>query len=130
MDPSVTNRYEQRLTHRWPVWFGQDITQAIYPGLMVDVSSGGLAFTCKSGACPLQEGQTLTVRFSMPRFDANEPSATVGLTRTGRVRWIAPAEVGFRKVGLQFDTPLSLKPAEQAALASLCHDPRNAGTQG
>jgi len=119
MDSNAENRYEQRLTYRWPMWFGQDTTQAVYPALMVDVSSGGMAFTCKTGLCPLQVGQAITVRFSLPRFDADEPSATVGLTRAGLIRWIAPAEAGSYKVGLQFDAPLSLKPAEQAALAAM-----------
>jgi len=128
MDSSAENGYEQRLTYRWPMWFGQDITQAVYPGLMVDVSSGGMAFTCKTAHCRLQEGQPLTVRFSLPRFDAGDPGATVGLTRTGLVRWIAAAEAGSHKVGFQFDTPLSLKPAEQAALTALCRDAQKAGT--
>ena len=61
-------------------------------------------------------GQAITVRFSLPRFDANEPGATVGLTRTGRIRSIT-ADAGLHKIGVEFDTPLSLKPAEQAALA-------------
>ncbi|MEN6335829.1 MAG: PilZ domain-containing protein [Phycisphaerales bacterium] len=127
MDSSTETRYEQRLTYRWPMWFGQDTTQAVYPGLMVDVSSGGIAFTCEAAPCELEEGQPLTVRFSLPRFDAGDLGATVGLTRTGRIRWIAAAETGARKIGLQFDTPLSLKPAEQAALAALHCDTHRAG---
>jgi hypothetical protein len=120
MSGSPTDRCEQRLSYRWPVWFGEDITQAVFPGLMVDVSSGGMAFTCKAGRCRIEQGQAITVRFSLPRFDEDDPGATIGLTRTGRVCWIAPADAGATTVGLQFDTPLSLKPAEQAALATLC----------
>jgi hypothetical protein len=125
MDSSNENRYEQRLAYRWPIWFGEDATQAVFPGLMVDVSSGGIAFTFKAGHCRLHEGQQLMVRFSLPRFDENDPGATVGITRTGQVRWVVVSGSGVHKVGLQFDTPLSLKPAEEAALVDLCRD----GTQ-
>jgi len=122
MDSSAEHRYEQRLPYRWPVWFGEDPTQAVFPGLMVDVSSGGMAFTCRTGHCRLEAGQPITVRFSLPRFDESDPGATFGLTRTGCIRWTVAVAEGTYKIGLQFDTPLSLKPAEQAALATLCQD--------
>ena len=115
------NRDEQRLQYRWPVWFGEDSTQMVHPGLMVNVSSTGMAFTCKAGHNLLEPGRQLTVRFSLPRFDEQDPSATVGVTRTGQVRWTTAVGGGY-KVGFQFDTPLSLKPAEQAALAPLARD--------
>jgi len=110
---STENRYEQRLTYRWPVWFGEDTMQMVHSGLMVNVSSTGMAFTCKADHDLLQAGQRLAVRFNLPRFDEQDPAATVGATRTGVVRW-ATAVGGGYKVGFQFDTPLSLKPAEQA----------------
>jgi hypothetical protein len=118
---SSENRYEKRLTYRWPIWFGEDITQMVHPGLMVDISSGGMAFTCKADPSLLQAGQQITVRFSMPRFDPQDPTATVGVTRTGQVRGVIAVGGGY-KIGLQFDTPLSLKPAEQAALTASCPD--------
>lgn len=119
MDSSTEHRYEQRLAYRWPMWFGRDITQAVFPALMVDISSGGMAFTCQPGPCCLEEGQAITVRFSLPRFDETDPGATIGITRTGVVRWTTDLADGTHKVGLRFDRPLSLKPAEQAALATL-----------
>jgi len=122
MNSSAEHRYEQRLPYRWPMWFGQDTTLAVFPGLMVDVSSGGMAFTYKEGLCSLQAGQPITVRFSLPRFDQSDPGATVGISRTGFVRWTLPVGDGTHKVGLQFDIPLSLKPAEQAALTTLVRD--------
>jgi len=123
MDNNAENRQERRLAYRWPVWFSTDVTQALFPGLMEDISSGGIAFSYAAGAGPVQEGQRLTVRFSLPQFGHENPEATIGLTRTGRVRWMTPAEAGTCRVGLQFDTPLSLKPAEEAALAALCRTP-------
>ncbi len=119
MDSNAESRQEQRLAYRWPIWFSADVTQTLSSGLMEDVSSGGIAFSHTGGRGPLQEGQRLTVRFSLPRFDEQDPQATVGVTRTGLVRW-ATSVGGVHRVGLQFDAPLSLKPAEEAALAALC----------
>jgi hypothetical protein len=121
MDHGNEQRYEKRLSYRWPIWFGEDAAEAVYPALMEDISSGGIAFAHSAGHCRLHEGQQLMVRFSIPRFDEPDSGATVvGVTRTGRVRWIGLADGGVCRVGLQFDTPLSLKPAEEAALAALC----------
>jgi len=121
MDSSTEQQYEQRLPYRWPIWFGEDTTQAVYPALMEDVSSGGIAFAYNASDCRLHEGQQLMVRFSIPRFDQQDSgAAVVGVTRTGRVRWTALGAGGTCRAGLQFDTPLSLKPAEEAALAALC----------
>lgn len=120
MDSNAESRQEQRFAYRWPIWFGQDLTQTVSLGIMEDVSSGGIAFAYTDNAIPLQEGQALTVRFSLPRFDAPDPKATIGVTRTGRVRWITAAGNGTYRAGLQFNTPLSLKPAEEAALSAAC----------
>ncbi len=122
MDCNTQNRQERRLAYRWPVWFSEDATQAVFLGLMEDVSSGGIAFTCEPDQGHLQQGRRLTVRFSLPQFDSEDPEATVGITRAGCVRWTTPAEAGTCRVGLQFDTPLSLKPADEAALATLCRN--------
>jgi hypothetical protein len=121
MDSSAEQRQEQRLAYRWPIWFSGDLTKAVFLGLMEDVSSGGIAFSYTAGHGQLQEGQRLTVRFSIPRFDDSDPQATVGVTRTGQVRWIATGAGGTHRVGVQFEGPRSLKPAEEAALASMCH---------
>lgn len=121
MDSSAEQRHEQRLAYRSPIWYGEDLTKAVFLGLMEDISSGGIAFSCTADHGRLQEGQQLTVRFSIPRFEDADSQATVGVTRTGQVRWVTPASSGTHRVGLQFDVPLSLKPAEEAALAAMCH---------
>lgn len=120
MGTNAEQRQEQRLAYRWPIWFSEDLTKAVFLGLMEDVSSGGIAFSYTSGHSHVQDGQRLTVRFSIPRFDDSDPQATVGVTRTGQVRWLAPGTGGTHRVGVQFDQPLSLKPAEEAALTSMC----------
>ncbi len=120
MDSNAQKRHEQRLSYRCLVWFGADVTQALFPGLMEDVSSGGLAFTYTEPG-RLHAEQRLTVRFSLPRFDVENRQAAVGITRTGRIRSITAAGDGTYRIGLQFDMPLSFKPAEEAARADLCH---------
>lgn len=115
------NRYEERLTYRWPIWFGEDATQMVRSGLMVNVSSGGMAFTCQAEPGRFQAGQQFTVLFNLPRFDEQDPGATVGVTRTGQVRWVVAVGGGY-KIGFQFDTPLSIKPAEQAAVTPISQD--------
>ncbi|HNS21688.1 MAG TPA: PilZ domain-containing protein [Sedimentisphaerales bacterium] len=121
---TTENRYEPRLAYRWPIWFGEDIARMIHAGLMLNVSSTGIAFTIQAADRSLvQAGRGIAIRFSLPRFDGQDPGATVGVTRTGRVRWINAIAGGY-KIGLQFDTPLSLKPAEQAAATPICTDAR------
>lgn len=121
MDRTMYQRAEERLHYRWPVWFGEDTALAGFLGLMVDVSSGGLAFTCPVDRCCFQEGQRLTVRFDIPQFGRpDDPQAMVGVTRTGCVR-SAVIQGDRYRIGLQFDQPLSLKPSDEAKLAALCH---------
>ncbi len=117
MDEKTNYRSEKRLRHRWPVWFIEDTAQAGFLGLMVDVSSGGLAFTCPVDGCHFQEGQRLTVRFDIPEFSRpDDPQAMIGVLRTGWVRSVM-TRAGRYRIGLQFDQPLSLKPGEEARLA-------------
>jgi len=53
MDQTEERRREQRLRYQWPVWFAEDFTKTVSQGLMVDVSSGGMAFTCNADqSCP------------------------------------------------------------------------------
>jgi hypothetical protein len=120
MDRNAQKRNEPRLSYRCLVWFGADVTQALFPGLMEDISSGGLAFTYAEPG-RLHVEQRLTVRFSLPRFDIDNRQATVGITRTGRIRSITATGDGTYRIGLQFDTPLSFKPVEEAARADVCH---------
>ena len=125
MDKDTFQRGEERLRYQWPIWFGEDVTQAGFFGLMVDLSSGGLAFTCTCDKPCFREGQQLTVRFEMPRFGRPyNPDDAVGVIRTGRVRYVTSSGTGTCRLGLQFDTPLSLKPAEEAKLTTACRNAR------
>lgn len=119
MSTGQEKRSEDRLDYQWPIWFGKDFSQAVCEGLMVDVSSGGVAFTCKSGPnCP-QPDEELAVRFSIPRFDDPDPTATVSISRTGVVRRVDQIDGAVRRVAFQFDKPLTLKPCEEAKLQAI-----------
>ena len=96
--------------------FSEDFTQDIHQGLMIDISSGGLAFTCNSKSAGVEEGQKLTVQFSLPRDEADGESL-MNLTRTARVCWVKTNDGPICRVGVQFDKPLSMKPCEQASTA-------------
>ena len=120
MDHTEERRKEQRLDYRWPVWFSEDFAETMTQGVMVDISSGGIAFDCDADGDCHPQGRHLTVRFSIPRFEGDDPTATVSITRTGHVCRAEPTEGGLWRVALEFETPLALRPAEIASLSSMC----------
>jgi len=116
MDETKERRRESRLRYQWPIWFAEDFAKTVSQGLMVDVSSGGMAFTCDDReSCP-QPGQRLITRFSIPRLEANEFSDMTSFTRTARVCRVEKVNRSLCRVAVQFDEPLSLKPCEQASI--------------
>lgn len=120
MNDNSERRREERLDYRWPVWFGKDFTQTMSQGQMANISGGGIAFDYSSEGTCLRIGECLTVRFSIPRFQGDDPTTTVNVTRTGQVRRIEETESKSRRAALQFDTPLPLAANEASTLASLC----------
>ncbi len=123
MDEMKTRRREGRLSYLWPIWFSEDFSQRMSPGLMVDISSGGVAFTFNAEGNHLHEGQSLSVCFSIPRLDDDSPTSTMTITHTGRVCRIEEVFDGFGSFGraaLQFDEPLALDSAGQVAFELMC----------
>jgi len=119
MDDIKNRRREDRLQYRWPVWFAEDFEQTLAEGLMVDISSGGMAFICNTDEnCP-KVGQKLTARFSIPRPEEDDSSEMSSFTRTGRVLRVDIINTLLRQVAIQFEEPLSLKPCEQAGVDML-----------
>ena len=115
MDETSDRRREDRLSYLWPIWFSEDFSQGMSQGLMVDISSGGIAFRCNAEADHLREGQALSVCFSIPRLDDDNPTSTTTITHTGHVSRIEETSDGVNRVALQFDEPLVLDSAAQAA---------------
>ena len=116
MENVKNKRLEERLEYKWPVLFAEDFAESLSEGVMVDVSSGGLAFMCRADDnCPFL-GQKLALRFSIPRIDQDDSSAITSFTRTGQVLRIESVNSSLRRVAIQFDTPLTLKPCEQEGI--------------
>ena len=114
------HRQEGRLGHQCLVWFGEDFAETMNQGLMVDISSRGIAFDCPADGVQPRAGECLTIRFSVPQFDGEDSMAEVSITRIGRVRRADNRASGICRVAVEFDTPLTLRPTDMTALSSAC----------
>ena len=119
MDETSNRRREGRLSYLWPIWFSDDFSQRMSPGLMVDISRGGIAFTFNADGDHLHEGQPLSICFSIPRLD-DDPTSAMTITQAGRVCRVEDTADGQRHAAVQFDEPLVLDAAGQAALELMC----------
>jgi len=118
MDVNNERRREQRLRYHWPVWFAEDFDEVLLQGQMVDVSSGGAAFTCHADEkCPYP-GQQVTARFSVPRFGGEESFDMANFTRSGQVCRVDDVSRFIRRIAIQFAEPLPFKPGEQTETTS------------
>ena len=114
MNRANNGRREPRLRYQWNVLFAADSRQTVSEGLMVDISSGGLAFRCDAGEnCP-RIGQNLVTHFSIPSSEVYDSSSMMSFTRTGRVLRVEMINPFLRHVAVQFDEPLPVKPCEKA----------------
>lgn len=120
MENQVERRTEPRLRYSWPVWFAEDFTDVLTQGQMVDISSGGAAFTCYADTCPTAGGQ-ITTRFSVPRFADEDSFDLENFIRQARICRVEEMGPFLRRVAVQFSDPLPFKPAEkQAANEFMC----------
>ena len=113
MDNGIERRREQRLRYHWPVWFAEDFNENLSQGQMVDVSSGGAAFTYYANQCHTWPGQQITAKFSVPQFGEEDSFELASFTRVGNVCRVEQINDFTRRVAVQFAEPLSFKPAEQ-----------------
>ncbi len=111
-------RKEQRLCYHWPIWFAEDFDETLCQGQMIDVSSGGAAFTCPVDQIYPSAGQYLTARFSVPRFGADDSYDMADFTRTGLVCRVDNPSRFLRRVAVQFAEPLPFRPGEQPGSVS------------
>lgn len=117
MDRTINERREKRLRYQWTVLFTAGSNKTVSEGLMVDVSSGGLAFRCPVGeSCP-QVGQKVITHFSIPADKLYDPSSMNSFTREGRALRVDELNPFLRHVAIEFDEPLPLKPAAQLELS-------------
>jgi len=114
MEENTERRRENRLRYQWPVWFAEDFNDMLSQGQMVDISSGGAAFTCRAdGSCPYP-GQHVTTRFSVPRLGIDDSFDMASFTRHGRICRVEEVNGFVRRVAIQFAEPLPFRPGEQA----------------
>jgi len=114
MKQTAERRKEQRLHYHWPIWFAEDFGEVLSQGQMVDISSGGAAFTCTADEnCPYPS-QQITARFSVPRFGPADSFDMASFTRSGHICRVDDVSKFLRRVAVQFAEPLSFKPGEQA----------------
>lgn len=114
MNETTERRREARLRYNWPVWYSEDFDETLSQGQMVDVSSGGAAFTCYAHeACPFP-GQEIMAKFSVPKFDNDDAFDMASFTRKGKVCRIDNINDYVRRIALQFSDPLPFQPGQQA----------------
>ncbi len=113
MKSTSERRRERRLRYHWPVWFAEDFAGMLSQGQMVDVCSGGAAFTCYSDmGCPYP-GQHITTRFGVPCYGPDDNFDMADFIRAGHVCRIDHLSSGLARIAIQFFEPLPFKPGEQ-----------------
>ena len=120
MDSGMERRREERLRYSWPVWFAEDFDEILTQGQMVDVSSGGAAFTCYTDRCPTP-GDHITARFSVPKFEDSDSYDLANFIRDGRICRIDELGPFVRRVAVQFVEPLPFSPAANKNENQLVH---------
>ena len=114
MQDTSERRRESRLRYHWPVWFAENFAGLLSQGQMVDVSSGGAAFTCCSDkGCPYP-GQNITTRFSVPYYHEDDRFDISDFVRAGQVCRIDQIGNGLSRVAMKFHEPLPFRPGELA----------------
>ena len=122
MECVVERRGEKRLRYHWPIWFAEDFNGLLSQGQMVDVSSNGASFTCSANnSCPYP-GQTVTTRFSVPRFDGDNSFNIASFTRHCHICRIDDINSFTKRVAIQFAEPLPFKPAQQTQGKAQCNE--------
>ncbi len=111
MSNITERRAEKRLRYNWPIWFAEDYNDSLTQGQMVDVSSGGAAFTCYADSCP-RTGDHITARFSVPRHGTEDAFDLANFMRSGHICRIDEISPFVRRVAVQFGEPLPFKPGE------------------
>jgi hypothetical protein len=113
MESKSERRREKRLKYSWPVWFAEDFDQILFQGQMIDVSSGGAAFTCSADEGCHYPGQRITARFSIPRYQSEDSFDMANVTRTGHVCRVDNSNGFNHRIAIQFAEPLNFRPGEQ-----------------
>jgi hypothetical protein len=113
MEQVVEKRKYRRLHFSWPVWYAENFGGILNQGQMQDVSSIGMAFNCPSNdACPYP-GQNITIRFCLPKYEADDTFGIEDFVRSAIVRKVENVNPRQHRVSLNFFEPLPYDPASQ-----------------
>lgn len=107
----MERRREKRLRYSWPIWFAEDYDDILIQGQMIDVSSGGAAFTCYADRCPAY-GDHITARFSVPRYEDQDTFDLENFIRDGHICRIEELGPHVRRIAFQFHEPLPFVPSQ------------------
>ena len=116
MDVTGDRRKEARLRCHWPVWFTEGFGKTFYRGLMLDISSEGVAFTCRPEKKFPRLGQKVTTHFNVPRIGSDDASDMTTFTRISHIYRVDPLDEGLSRVAVHFDEPLDFKPGKLKAV--------------
>jgi len=114
MSEYTEKRREKRLRYHWPVWYGNNFEGILSQGQMVDVSSGGAAFTCYNDNCPYIR-QAITAILSIRKHTCDESFDMENYVRGGKVCRVQEISPFIRRVAVQFEEVLPFKPGEQTS---------------
>lgn len=110
-------RSEERLKLNGSIWFNPAGDDKTLQGQLVDISSGGMAFTCYNKKGIPDCGQQINARFSVPWFTPQGDVQNRKFTRTAKVCRVGNANSYLKRIAVQFAEPLPFKPAEQSQLS-------------
>jgi hypothetical protein len=104
-------RTEARLRYNWPIWFAEDFADELTQGQMIDISSGGAAFSCFADRCPCM-GDKITARFSVPKYNGPHSFDMTNFVRHGKICRVDEISPYIRRVAVQFAESLPFRPAD------------------
>lgn len=106
-------RKEPRLYYRHPLWFTPNCDNKTFArGVMCDVSSGGLSFTCYCENEKPAPGKQIITRFEVPRY-SDGLTGPMKYDRASRICSVSRLESDLHRIAVQFANPLPFKPAQQ-----------------
>ncbi len=114
MYTGTERRKEKRLHCDWVVWFSRDLNQSPCHGVIHDLSSKAISFSCHATQSFPHEGQELITYFYIP--NTKLPDSLRRVTRIGRIGRIDILDKFLRRVELNFYESLPFKPSELEAV--------------
>ncbi len=118
MVSNTERRVEPRLRYNWPVWFAEDFADELTQGQMIDVSSGGAAFSCYADRAPYA-GDSITARFSVPKYTGRHNFDMANFVRHGKICRVEEISPFIRRVAVQFAEPLPFQPADSEKMDNM-----------